>query len=95
MFNSIIFPLLVIMKVAVILLGFVACALAAEVAEVKLEQAPGPDQYQTNRVNGLRQHEVNKKALYFGAGVGTAPYYGVPGTDVKGYGYRPYGYGGK
>ncbi len=40
---------------------------------------------------------MNKIALHRGSGVGTAPYDGVPGTDVKGVGrpapYYGYGYG--
>ena len=40
---------------------------------------------ETNNVNARRQHDVNRKAAHYGAGVGTAPYYGVPGTDKKGY----------
>ena len=47
----------------------------------------------TNDANARRQHKVNYQALHYGAGVGTAPYYGVPGTDLKGVHNGAYGYG--
>ena len=55
-----------------------------------------------NAINAVRQHGVNNKALHYGAGVGTAHYYGVPGTVVRGvhsgayhgaYNNGAYGYG--
>ncbi len=77
------------MKVVIFLLAVIACALASE---HKLIQAPGPREKETNLLLGLAQHKVNKVALHYGAGVGTAPIYGVPGTGVKGVkGYAAYG----
>ncbi len=71
------------MKVAIFLLAVVSCALAS--VPVPLKQHPGPGEAVTNKILGLAQHKVNKIALAYGAGVGTAPIYGVPGTGVKGY----------
>ena len=51
---------------------------------------------ETNAANARAQHKVNYQALHYGAGVGTAPYYGVPGTDLKGVhnnGYHGAAYG--
>ena len=35
-----------------------------------------------NYYNGLRQHAVNAAAEHYGAGTGTAAYYGVPGRQT-------------
>ena len=47
--------------------------------------------------NDLRQQYVNHEAAYIGSGIGTASFYGVPGTGInfgygRGYGYRQGGY---
>ena len=52
-----------------------------------------------NQYNAERQHAVNAAAEHYGAGTGTAQYYGVPGVNSgyahgHGYGHHGYGYGG-
>ena len=38
-----------------------------------------------NQYNARRQQALNAAAEYYGAGTGTASYYGVPGTNYRFY----------